>query len=67
MISLDVMLALSSHLEVSDEELARRKKEWSPPKPQAERGYTKMYIENVNQADKGCDLEVFNRRLRMQK
>ncbi|MCH1433292.1 dihydroxy-acid dehydratase [Flavobacteriaceae bacterium] len=56
MISLDVAKR-SLQLEVSDEELAKRKKEWSPPKPQAERGYTKMYIENVNQADKGCDLK----------
>jgi L-arabonate dehydrase len=56
MIALDVMQR-SLHLEVSDEELARRKKAWTPPKPQAERGYTKMYIENVNQADQGCDLE----------
>lgn len=55
-ISLDVAKR-SLQLEVSDEELAKRKKEWSPPKPQAERGYTKMYIENVNQADKGCDLK----------
>jgi dihydroxy-acid dehydratase len=56
MISLDVAKR-SLQLEVSVEELAKRKKEWSPPKPQAERGYTKMYIENVNQADKGCDLK----------
>lgn len=56
MISLDVAKR-SLQLEVSDEELTKRKKEWSPPKPQAERGYTKMYIENVNQADKGCDLK----------
>ena len=56
MISLDVAKR-SLQLEVSDEELAKRKKEWSQPKPQAERGYTKMYIENVNQADKGCDLK----------
>jgi L-arabonate dehydrase len=56
MISLDVAKR-SLQLEVSDEELAKRKKEWSPPKPHAERGYTKMYIENVNQADKGCDLK----------
>jgi dihydroxy-acid dehydratase len=56
MISLDVAKR-SLQLEVSVEELAKGKKEWSPPKPQAERGYTKMYIENVNQADKGCDLK----------
>ncbi|MDA0792790.1 MAG: dihydroxy-acid dehydratase [Bacteroidetes bacterium] len=55
-IALDVAKR-SLHLEVSEEELAQRKKEWIPPQPQADRGYTKMYIENVNQADEGCDLD----------
>jgi dihydroxy-acid dehydratase len=56
MITLDVANR-RLQLEVSEEELAQRKKEWTPPQPQADRGYTKMYIENVNQADQGCDLD----------
>ncbi len=47
----------SLHLDVSDEELANRKAKWTPPIPQAERGYVKMYINHVQQADKGADLD----------
>jgi dihydroxy-acid dehydratase len=42
-------------LEVSAEELAQRQREWTAPPPLATRGYTKLYIDNVNQADEGCD------------
>lgn len=34
----------SLQLKVSDEELARRKAAWVPPKPVAERGYVSMYV-----------------------
>lgn len=44
-------------LHVSDEELAERRKQWVPPAPRADRGYTKMFIEHVEQADKGCDFD----------
>lgn len=46
------------HLEVSDEELARRRSEWIPPAPMATRGYVKFYIDHVQQADLGADLDV---------
>lgn len=42
-------------LHVNDEELDKRRAEWKQPKPMADRGYTKMYIEHVEQADRGCD------------
>ncbi len=45
------------HLDISEEELQTRKDNWIPPKPVAERGYVKMYIEHVEQADKGADLD----------
>lgn len=45
------------HLDISDEELKSRKDNWIPPKPIATRGYVKMYIEHVEQADKGADLD----------
>ncbi|MDB5897454.1 MAG: dihydroxy-acid dehydratase [Ramlibacter sp.] len=45
------------HLEVSDEELARRKAAWQPPKPPMESGYWKLYIDHVLQADEGADLD----------
>ena len=46
------------HLDVSDAELERRYKKWKAPKPMAERGYVKIYIDHVNQADEGADLDV---------
>jgi L-arabonate dehydrase len=45
------------HLDVSEAELGRRRKAWRAPKPVAERGYAKLYIDHVNQADEGCDLD----------
>jgi dihydroxy-acid dehydratase len=45
------------HLHVSDEELARRRKAWKPPKPPMQRGYWKLYVDHVNQASEGCDLD----------
>lgn len=44
-------------LHVSDEELAKRKKEWKPLPPVSDRGYVSMYIKTVEQADKGADLD----------
>ncbi|MBS1794630.1 MAG: dihydroxy-acid dehydratase [Acidobacteria bacterium] len=46
------------HLDVSDEELARRKAHWNAPEALAERGYVKLYIDHVEQAEKGCDLDI---------
>jgi L-arabonate dehydrase len=45
------------HLHVSDEELARRLALWKPPIPPMTSGYWKLYIDHVNQADEGCDLD----------
>ncbi len=45
------------HLEVSNEELARRKSAWSPPKPMMERGYVSLYTRTVQQAHLGADLD----------
>ncbi|CAM3431817.1 IlvD/Edd family dehydratase [Zobellia roscoffensis] len=45
------------HLEVSEEELTKRKTAWTAPKPLADRGYVKMYIDHVEQAHKGADLD----------
>ncbi len=44
-------------LEVSEEELKRRKATWKPPEPKAARGYVRLYIEHVEQSDKGADLD----------
>jgi dihydroxy-acid dehydratase len=45
------------HLEVSDEELARRRAAWKPPSAPMPRGYTKLYFDHVQQADRGADLD----------
>jgi len=45
------------HLDVSEAELERRRKKWKAPRPVADRGYVRMYIDHVNQADEGCDLD----------
>ena len=45
------------HLDVGDEELARRRALWQPLKPAMEGGYQSLYVERVLQADKGADLD----------
>ena len=54
-IELDVP-ARRLHLDVSDAELAKRKAAWVPPEA-PKRGYYKLYVEHVQQADKGADLD----------
>ena len=55
-IELDVA-ARRLHLDVSDVELGRRRAQWKPPKPHAERGWVKLYCDTVQQASKGVDLD----------
>lgn len=45
------------HLDVSDEELARRRAEWTPPPPAMASGYQAMHLKHVLQADLGADLD----------
>jgi dihydroxy-acid dehydratase len=45
------------HLEVSDEELERRRVAWTPPAPRYERGYGWMFSRHILQADQGCDFD----------
>jgi dihydroxy-acid dehydratase len=45
------------HLHVSDAELEKRRRAWRKPKPHLARGYWKLYVEHVNQASEGCDLD----------
>ena len=56
MISVDVP-ARRIHLEVSDEELARRKAAWVAPPPRYERGYGWMFSRHILQANEGCDFD----------
>ncbi|MFM7839063.1 MAG: dihydroxy-acid dehydratase, partial [Chitinophagaceae bacterium] len=54
-ITLDVMKR-QLMLEVSDEELQRRKKEWKPRLADPRRGYVHLYMNSVEQAHLGADL-----------
>ena len=47
----------SIHLEVSEEELARRQAEWVAPPPRFGRGYGWMFNKHIKQADDGCDFD----------
>jgi dihydroxy-acid dehydratase len=42
---------------VSDQELARRATEWPVVEPSAERGYRKLFLQTVTQADQGVDFD----------
>ena len=44
-------------LNVDDAEMARRRADWRAPPPVAERGWYRLYIDHVTQADTGCDLD----------
>lgn len=45
------------HLDVSDEELARRRQQWVAPPPPSDRGWYRLYYDHVLQADRGADLD----------
>ncbi|WP_328330395.1 dihydroxy-acid dehydratase [Kribbella sp. NBC_00382] len=58
-IELDVP-ARTLHLDVSDEELATRRANWKaspPPSVRADRGWARLYVDHVTQANLGCDLD----------
>ena len=57
MIALDVEKR-KLHLDISDAELAERKAAWTPPPLSTERGYVRLYLDHVLQADKGADLDI---------
>ncbi|MEH0422322.1 L-arabinonate dehydratase [Streptomyces sp. B21-083] len=59
-ITLDVE-GRSLQLNVNDDELARRRAEWTPPAERYERGYGALYNEQITQADTGCDFEFLAR------
>ncbi len=55
-IELDVE-ARRLHLDVEVAELERRRAAWKPPAQPYERGFARLYIDHVTQADKGCDFD----------
>lgn len=55
MIEIDVP-ARRIHLDVDEEELARRRAAWTPPPRKYERSWTMLHQQHVTQANEGCDL-----------
>jgi len=55
-IELDVP-ARRIHLHVDDAELSRRRSSWQAPPLPFSRGYSRLYLEHVNQAPQGCDFD----------
>jgi dihydroxy-acid dehydratase len=56
MIELDVP-GRRLHLDVPDDELARRRAAWTPPPPRYERGYGALFAAHIGQAETGCDFD----------
>ncbi|MBI4553474.1 MAG: dihydroxy-acid dehydratase [Candidatus Latescibacteria bacterium] len=56
MIDLDVA-ARRLHVDVPDAELARRRAAWTPPPLPSDRGYYRLYVDHVLQADRGADFD----------
>ena len=56
MIELDVP-ERSLNVLVSDDEMQRRRADWRPPARHFTRGYGKMFLDHVLQADQGCDFD----------
>jgi len=48
---------------VDEAELARRRRAHRPLKLQAERGYAKLYMNSVLQAEQGCDFDFLRKAL----
>ena len=55
-ISVDVH-ARQIQLQITDDELARRRTNWTPPEPKFSRGYGWVFTQNIQQADEGCDFD----------
>jgi dihydroxy-acid dehydratase len=45
------------NVNLSESEMAERRKRWVEPTPRFERGYGYMYSKHIEQADKGCDFD----------
>ncbi|MBM7786781.1 L-arabinonate dehydratase [Tenggerimyces flavus] len=59
-ITLDVA-ARRLDVDLSDEELERRRAEWTAPAPAYGRGYGALYLEHIGQAEDGCDFDFLAR------
>ena len=46
------------HLDVAPEELERRRQAWQAPVGHDTRGYTRLFLDHVQQADQGVDFDI---------
>jgi L-arabonate dehydrase len=46
------------NLDVPEEEIKKRKAAWSAPDRPVERGYVSLYLDHIQQADKGADFDI---------
>jgi dihydroxy-acid dehydratase len=44
-------------VQLGPEELERRRAAWTPPPPRFPRGYGRLFLEHIQQADQGCDFD----------
>jgi dihydroxy-acid dehydratase len=51
----------SIDLAVAEPEIARRRAQWKPPVAQPVRGYAKLYMDHVLQAEHGCDFDFLRK------
>src|SRR5688572_15145616 len=54
--------ARSIDLAVPESELARRRAQWKPPAAPPLRGYAKLYMDHVLQAEQGCDFDFLRKK-----
>jgi dihydroxy-acid dehydratase len=48
-------------LDIPQEEIERRLAEIDPPKPKYRRGYGRLFLDHVTQADEGCDFDFLQK------
>ncbi|HEV2350902.1 MAG TPA: IlvD/Edd family dehydratase [Terriglobia bacterium] len=49
-------------LHVADAEIKKRQNDWRPSAPHYQRGYGRMFLEHILQADEGCDFDFLRGR-----
>lgn len=59
MITLDVDRRVLA-MDVSDDELTRRRADWVRPAPHYQRGYGSLFLRHVTQANEGCDFDFLH-------
>ena len=46
---------------ISEDEFKKRKSSWQAPVPPPARGYAKLYMDHVLQAEHGCDFDFLRK------